>query len=272
MTQPRAWSNPDPPRTFSPRDFGGDVAFYIHGGYHSEVPTQNGVKPAARGTFVLLTGRMANGVFDDTMVWGNMGSQFIETRPGEVKLGRIRVDRATTFDVPSQYDESVAGMWVQQNPGRLEALARDAVANFNMRAAEMLKSGGQTGSGRVQPSPQFQPQPQPQPQPQYQQAPPGYGPPPEYLQAPPQAPQPQYGPPPGYPQGGAPPMPQAQLQSYGVPGPNPVPLPGTTAYQQAQQQAPPPNGGQAPQSATLASMQPQQPPPVPAGQSEQPPF
>lgn len=255
-TMAQAWSQPEPPKTFSLRDFGGDVALYVHGGLHAEVPTEHGVKPACRGTFILLTGRAAGSVNEDVMVWGKMGTQFAAEPPGSIKLGRIRVDRATTFEPFTTYDEQLASQWMAANPGLLAHLRDAAVATFHTRAAEMQQMGGQTHAGRT--SPQFQPPPPPQ----------GYGAPPMPAVA--QAP-PAYAP-------------------VGTPAPAPMPpLPNTpAAYQQGlsgpyngaqpapQGQPPPPPAP--PVNATMASLEAYQPAPAtyppqpPQAQPEAPPF
>lgn len=154
------WTNPDPPTQFNIGERPGEVVLVVVGGYHPAVPTQYGEKPAARVTVVELTGRFAETVHTDVMVWGQLASQFINAQPGQPVLGRVsKKDKTVTLDIPSAYDNQVATVWMNKYPGTLDALRAEAVRNFNVKAAGLAHRAGQP----VAPSPQYQPPTQQEP-------------------------------------------------------------------------------------------------------------
>ena len=220
MTLPQ-WNRPEPVTTFDWTDFVNDTVIWVHAGLHERVKTQQyGEKQAARGSLIVLSGRYAGEVFDDRLVFGTrLLSQFRAMQPGTFVLGRmVKSGQSVSMDPGAAYDEQLANQWVSAYPGRIEAVVRDALANFAERAREM--ANGPVGQSSAPPPAQWQaPQAQPPAYPQ-PQAQPGYGPP-----AQPGAPA--YMPQPTYPPLAAPPaMPaQAPPQQYGQPGSAPAQAP-----------------------------------------------
>jgi hypothetical protein len=157
------WNRPEPVQTFSIGDLAGETVIWIHGGYHEGIVTRSyGVKPAVRGTWIVLTGRQAGEVIDDSMIFSaKLLSQVRAMVPGTWVLGRIaKQDKSITLDIATGYDENVANQWVAGNPGRLERLAGDAVRTFAEEARKLTLAPGAPG---VAPSVQWQPTAPPPP-------------------------------------------------------------------------------------------------------------
>ena len=230
------WDNPDPVVMFDWKDFGGEVIFWITGGHHENFETRHGVKPASRGTVVVLSGRQAGKSFEDVLTFGRIQTQIAEKPPGAVTLCRVKSDgKSTTLDVPGGYDSNVAAAWYQGNPGVLDQLRAEAVQNFSVKSVE-LKAPVMAVPASM---PQWQPQPAQPSQWSGQAVPPLLPTPP-----PPQAQ-------PGPPQWGPMPPPAQPVPSGQVLMPNIAASPATAL------------------NATLASMYPAT---QPVPQSEQPPF
>jgi len=132
--------DPDPPAQFKPADNAGEVILVIHGGYHPAVPTREyGIKPAARGTVVVLTGKLADTVIEDVVFFGaRQSSQFKNAPGGDVLLCRIVKDgRAINYEPGSAYDRKVAEHWIENNTDELEVLRDAAVRNFAEQCARV---------------------------------------------------------------------------------------------------------------------------------------
>lgn len=150
---------PDPPATFSTKDFAGEVVLTVIGGYHPEVKTREyGIKPAERVSIVMLTGRTAGTIYEDVMLFGaKQSSQFRDMKAGDVVLCRIvKNGNAVSFEPGSAYDEQQAGAWIDANAGRLEQLRDDTARNFDEQVRR-LRDEDDSPPSRPQSSPQFTP-------------------------------------------------------------------------------------------------------------------
>lgn len=141
-TVPWGVAPPAPKQTFG--SFINCTAFWLHGGFHEAVRTQNGDTPAVRGTLILLNGHEAGNAFHDFIIFNkNPVGRFRQAAPGFIALGRIvQVGQAIDFESPLASDEQMAYAYVQANPGHLENLARHAIQNFHEAVAKMNQPQG----------------------------------------------------------------------------------------------------------------------------------
>jgi hypothetical protein len=167
MTQPMPpnaglpWDHPAPVVVFNWADFPGEVILWIVGGHHESFATQHGVKPATRGSVIVLSGRHAGKVFEDVLMFGRIQTQVADKPPGNVSLARVKADGKTiTLDTPGGYDSDVAAAWHRTNPAVLDRVRAEAVNNFHAQAVQIAARGATAAQLNAPPAqPQWTPPP-----------------------------------------------------------------------------------------------------------------
>lgn len=191
-----SWTTPAPAGA-GLKPFINELVFVMPGGLGS-YNGQNGVIPTVRVTLVPITGPQAGEVLEDVLIFATRIVQRLRGQLGQVVFGQVReIGRAMDLEDPGPMGHQFANQYDQQFPGKLAALAAEAV-----RYHQMIEQGGG----------------QQQQQGGWSNAPVNQGPPPSWATAPPSP----YGTPPANPAPSQPP-PWNGAQQPVQPAPSQIP-------------------------------------------------
>jgi hypothetical protein len=126
-----SWTTPAPAGA-GLKPFINELVFVMPGGVGS-YNGQNGVIPTVRVTLVPITGPQAGELLEDTLIFATRIVQRLRGQIGQVVFGQVReIGRAMDLEDPGPMGHQFANQYDQQFPGKLAALAAEAVKYHEM--------------------------------------------------------------------------------------------------------------------------------------------